>query len=328
MTDQPDIQHLLDSLRRAIDADRRFFVSAKTDPAFDHVRTDVDGLLDDLVEQAQERATRSIRIAESAVREMEEWHASRAAESDYKAAKTAMVNAVRRHRAGSYYGYLDSFEEAGTAEKLAQRATESQRSEMKRRIDRLENVISEFDAELLALPNQRYKNEKVASERRFHDAQARSHDSYTTYSNYESALGELLAQLKTLRSKERQEARLRTARDAKASELGKLRQAMGLLLLSVVFVILPLFMVVVAGNSDQPPDWFQWTIFTLIFAAVPLSMADSIWDLGKKRPAEKFSAGYLWLILSPGIVIFVSLYRMFTSYPASVKAIRERYPKM
>ncbi len=73
------------------------------------------------------------------------------------------------------------------------------------------------------------------------------------------------------------------------------------------------------------PWYWQWLVYTLLPATL-LCVADSIWDLGKKRPASRFRGGYIWLAPLVFAAPIVSLVWIFRSYPGSLSGIRIRNP--
>jgi len=93
MAMEPQVKQLLVSLSKAIKGDRRFFLTAKTDPVFDSVRTNVDGLLDQLTREAKIQAEKEIASAQSVLNEVEDWHAHEAAFLEYNSALNTMAKA-------------------------------------------------------------------------------------------------------------------------------------------------------------------------------------------------------------------------------------------
>jgi hypothetical protein len=106
----------------------------------------------------------------------------------------------------------------------------------------------------------------------------------------------------------------------KRTELIKLHLALGLLLLSVALAGV-LFSVFFAEPASGPLMY----LVGFFLSPIPLSIADSIWNLGEKKPATEGSVGYLWLLLLGPVAGFVSLGWIFATYTQSLKAISVRY---
>ena len=116
------------------------------------------------------------------------------------------------------------------------------------------------------------------------------------------------------------------ARVAKTKELIRLHIALLFLGISVFQTAFALS-VIWFSNGDIPFNGFIF--FIVIYTPpIPLAIADSIWSLGERKPAEEFSKGYLWLLIWGPIGGLVSLFWMFVSYPFSLKAIHDRYPEL
>lgn len=144
MATEPEVKQLLNSLSRAIKGDRRFFVTSKTDPSFDPVRIHVDGLLDQLTQEAKVQAEKEIASAQSAFDEMEDWHAYEAASSEYNSALNTMAKAREKFQTSSHFGYLDAQSVGGEAKKEAKNAIGAQKAHMKEVIDKLKSQTAQL----------------------------------------------------------------------------------------------------------------------------------------------------------------------------------------
>lgn len=144
MATEPEVKQLLHSLSRAIRGDRRFFVTSKTDPSFDPVRTYVDDLLRQSTQEAKTEAEEAIAHVQSAFDEMEDWHAYEAASSEYNAALNTMAKAREKFQTSSYFGYLDAQSLAGEAKKEAESATNIQRAHMEEITDKLKSQAAQL----------------------------------------------------------------------------------------------------------------------------------------------------------------------------------------
>lgn len=144
MTTQLEVKQLLASLSKAIKGDRHFFVAAKTDPNFDPIRTHVDELLRQLTQEAKTQAEKAIAHAQSALNEMENWHAYEAASSDHDSALNTMSKARESFQSDSYFGYLDAQLLAGEAKKKAKSAITAQKTHIKGVIDRLKSQAAQL----------------------------------------------------------------------------------------------------------------------------------------------------------------------------------------
>ena len=141
MNSQTESRELLESLTQAIRMDRRFFLLARTDPAFSKVRTLVDKLLAKLMEEAKSKAEAKISSAQSALGNMKAWHAEEAAPSECKSAIDMMGQAKKQFQSDSYFGYSDAEKIAGEAEEEAKSAIDMQRTQLKNKIDTLDSQI-------------------------------------------------------------------------------------------------------------------------------------------------------------------------------------------
>jgi len=144
VTTQLEIKQLLASLSKAIKGDRRFFVVAKADANFDPVRTDVDDLLRQLTQEAKNQAEKAIAHAQSALNEMEGWHAYEAASSEHNSALSTVAKARESFQSDSYFRYLDAQLLAGEAKKKAKSAIDAQKAHMKGVIDRLKSQAAQL----------------------------------------------------------------------------------------------------------------------------------------------------------------------------------------
>ena len=104
MASQTEVKELLESLTQAIKWDRRFFLLARTDPNFSHIRTVVDGLLVKFTEEAKSKAEVKIASARSALDNAKAWHCEEAAPLEYNSALDTMDRAVKIFRGNSYFG--------------------------------------------------------------------------------------------------------------------------------------------------------------------------------------------------------------------------------
>lgn len=144
MATEPEVKQLLNSLSRAIKGDRHFFVAAKTDPSFEPIRVHVDGLLDQLTQEAKTQAEKGIASAQSTFAEMEDWHAYEAASSEYNSALNTMAKAREKFQTSSYFGYLDAQSLAGEAKKEGKNAIDAQKAHMKGFIDKLKSQAAQL----------------------------------------------------------------------------------------------------------------------------------------------------------------------------------------
>lgn len=113
------MKQLLISLSKAIKGDRRFFVTAKTDPGFDPIKIHVDDLLNQLTKEAKIKAEKEIASAQLAINEMGDWHTYEAASSEYNSALSTITKARESFQTSSYFGYLDAQSLAGEAKNKA-----------------------------------------------------------------------------------------------------------------------------------------------------------------------------------------------------------------
>jgi hypothetical protein len=69
-------QEILQSLRKAIELDRNYFVKAKTDKKLDPLRSQVDRLLENISQETKTKVEQEISKAESMAKRMESWFKS------------------------------------------------------------------------------------------------------------------------------------------------------------------------------------------------------------------------------------------------------------
>ena len=141
MKREHETAQLLATLRRAIEGDKRFFVIAKADPNLEPVRAHIDDLLVQLTREAKSRAEQELDSTRFAISEMEEWHAYETDSSDSSALNT-MTKARTSFQSSSYFGYLDAQSWALKATEQAKSATNRQKVNMKKAIQKLEKQVS------------------------------------------------------------------------------------------------------------------------------------------------------------------------------------------
>jgi len=145
MTTQLEVKkQFLASLSKAIKGDRHFFVAAKVDPNFNPLRTDVDDLLRQLTQETKAQAEEAIAYAQTALNEMEDWHAYEAASSEYNSALNTVAKARENFQSGSYFGYLNAQSLAGEAKKEAKNAIDAKKAHMTEAIDKLKSQAAQL----------------------------------------------------------------------------------------------------------------------------------------------------------------------------------------
>jgi len=107
-------QEILQSLHKAIEQDRNYFVKAKIDKNLDSIRSQVDGLLGEIQQEAKTKAEKEILKVEPMAKRMEEWFrfnrefSDKDARSKYLSAWNKIQGATRNYKRHSYFDYLEA----------------------------------------------------------------------------------------------------------------------------------------------------------------------------------------------------------------------------
>ena len=326
MTSAPTQEPLIDALRQAINIDRRFFITAATDPVFESVKGAVDQLLREVNNLARRDAGIALKEAHAAEREAEAWVGSD------QAASRRLIQAERHFTTGSYGDYLDARALASMARTEARDAVTKRKSELIESISALRANVNDLQQELQEHKYTRYHAPAALKEALRRAREADSHlttagpkgnvhaDYVLAESNLRTSVTELAHLLDDLHAADAvaESAQMReTLALDKRADLNRLHVAMALLLLSVLIPIPGL----VALTSQTT---FGAIVFILL-PAIPLALADSVWNLGKREPATEMSLGYLWLIPVSSFAIIVSLYWLLACYLPSLRKINDSY---
>lgn len=104
-------QVVLQSLRKAIEIDRNYFIKAKIDEKLNTIRSQVNRLLEEIQQEAKTKAEHEISNAEPMVKRMENWFknysSNETARSKYASVCDMIQEAKRRFGRHSYFDYLD-----------------------------------------------------------------------------------------------------------------------------------------------------------------------------------------------------------------------------
>lgn len=142
-------QEVLQSLRKAIEQDKNYFVKAKIDKNLDPIRSQVDKLLEEIEHEAKTKAERGISRAKPMVNRMVEWFNSEFcdgdADSKFSSAWNKIQKAKRKFGRDTYFDYLAALKVMkGVIEDL-EYVQESIRDDLEYSKKRLEECNSELE---------------------------------------------------------------------------------------------------------------------------------------------------------------------------------------
>ena len=121
---EQEIVIIIQSLRKAIERDKSYFVKAMIDKSFDHIRSNVNALLEEILQETKVKAEQAILKAEGALKDAEDSQAKVYALREYGAAKAKLVLATDKFDFGVYNSILEATPIATKAYELATKAKE------------------------------------------------------------------------------------------------------------------------------------------------------------------------------------------------------------
>jgi len=149
MSDQ-EIAIIIRSLRKAIERDKNYFVKAKIDKNFDSIRSEVDVLLKEILQEKKVKAEQAILKAESKIHIMEKWFNGEWCDEnslkDYTLACKVIREAKGMFETGSYFGYLgaiQSVQNAGEKLAIAQNSIREDLSSSKKMLEWSNNELAQ-----------------------------------------------------------------------------------------------------------------------------------------------------------------------------------------
>jgi tetratricopeptide (TPR) repeat protein len=105
---EQEIAIIIQSLRKAIEWDKNYFVKAKIDMSFDSIRSDVNALLEEILQETKVKAEQAIIKAEGALKDAEDSQAKVYALQEYGAAKAKLVLATDKFDSKVYNSLLEA----------------------------------------------------------------------------------------------------------------------------------------------------------------------------------------------------------------------------
>jgi len=121
---EQEIAIITQSLRKAIEQDKSYFVKAKVDMSFDSIRSNVNALLEEILQETRVKAEQAILKAEGALKDAEDSQAKVYALQEYGAAKAKLVLAMDKFNLGVYNSILEAKPIAMEAYEIANKAKE------------------------------------------------------------------------------------------------------------------------------------------------------------------------------------------------------------
>jgi plasmid rolling circle replication initiator protein Rep len=121
---EQEIAIIIQSLRKAIERDKNYFVKAKIDKSFDSIRSEVNTLLEEILQETKVKAEHAILKSESKIQIMKKWFngdwCDEYSLKEYTLAREKIREAKGMFKTGSYFGYLAAIKAVQNAgEKLA-----------------------------------------------------------------------------------------------------------------------------------------------------------------------------------------------------------------
>lgn len=111
---EQEIAIIIQSLRKAIERDKSYFVKAKVDNSFDPIRNQVDELLGKILQENKAKLEQEILKAELLAKRMGEWFESKfsdeKARNEYMTTCNELKAAKGKFRRHSYFDYLKALE--------------------------------------------------------------------------------------------------------------------------------------------------------------------------------------------------------------------------
>jgi hypothetical protein len=341
-----EVQEILAALERAIRGDRRYFVAAKADLAFGPVKPEVEQLLARLHDNVKAEAQRELAAAQSAIEEMQAWHAEERASQDYKAALTGMTGAKASFQTESYFGNLDAVTLAKEARTKAQAATAARKTSMRKTISERCNKVLDLRESItillqhgdipLGARSQREASELARAMQHYGEAEQRSQvEHYGSYREALTFLNECVASLQALNTKltsardralseDSYRRMLARAQDEKSDKLLKLHLASAFLILSVLSsAVFPFTLFSNPTYLDQ--HLFLGVILPLVGGGVALVIASRLWSIGGNEPGEEFNWNWLFLALVNVAVAPVCLIITIVVYARGMTSIQKEY---
>ncbi len=148
-------QEILQSLRKAIELDRNYFVKAKTDKKLDPLRSQVDRLLENISQETKTKVEQEISKAESMAKRMESWFKSEFsdinARDKYTSACEGIREAKRKLEGHGYFDYLDALRITRDVNEAFASAQPSIRDELyysERELEECNNKLKHTDEEI------------------------------------------------------------------------------------------------------------------------------------------------------------------------------------
>jgi len=157
---EQEIAIIIQSLRKAIERDKSYFVKAKVDKIFDHIRNDVNALLETILQETKVKAEQAILKPESEIQIMEKWFACERCDEyslkDYTSACKKIRVAKSMLENGSYFSYLGAIQAVQDAEEKLATAQESIRTDL----SSSEKMLEQSNNELTKIYDETYKVDK------------------------------------------------------------------------------------------------------------------------------------------------------------------------
>ena len=345
MTTQDKIEELLVPLEQAIRGNRRFFVTAKADPQFHHVRDYVDGLLLRLIDEARGQAQDKLKLAQSDMKEAESWHAYETAPNEYNTASYGLSKATESFITGSYFGYLDTVPLALEAANKAQAATHAQKASMRTIIEELTTKINSLQSDIKILLD--WFNERPNKEAELEVAQQSLKEAhkllavgnYDSYYEATKSLQRRLEDLQSLSTSLQRERRIAEANSEYPRKLAQAKADRNYKLLRLHLALLcwigsafsgSFVLVILLGDSNKWHKWLSddgppFALLGIAVSAVLLAIGDRLWSIGNNEPGEEFQWYFLWLALLSLATGAVCLIIGIIAYIRGLKVIPHEY---
>ncbi|WP_048051488.1 hypothetical protein [Methanosarcina soligelidi] len=110
---------MISSLRYAISRDRNYFVKAAIDPMFKKIRSQIDSLLNDILEETKKNVQIKVSNLEKYMKKMEKWFSGNYASSGevqlYNSIKHKIKEIYSKLSLNTYFDYVDALQLASSA---------------------------------------------------------------------------------------------------------------------------------------------------------------------------------------------------------------------